>query len=183
MKWLRWVIILVVFIALVCTIAVAYHNIKTNDDFWTMSVGQALTILVAITITFWATQVRHDERKAKEHAETIINKIQQIIADERLFVINSKLDESGKKELQLLKRRLGNCVDRTKGYGKQLGFEKEADYIDSQFKEYRTLLDEHWEDFEYLAKSETSLTKLIDNIDSKCDQILLALYLGNSRKK
>lgn len=63
-----------------------------------------------------------------------------------------------------------------KEYGKQLGFQDDVKYIEEQFSEYKSLISEHLNDFDYLSKSETHLRKLSENIDSKCDQIIVKFY-------
>lgn len=40
----------------------------------------------------------------------------------------------------------------------------------------KLFISDHLNDFDYLSKSETHLRKLSENIDSKCDQIVVKLY-------
>lgn len=61
-------------------------------------------------------------------------------------------------------------------YGKQLGFQDDVKYIDEQFTEYKSFVSDHLNDLDYLSKSETQLRKYSENIDSKCDQIIVKFY-------
>jgi len=61
-------------------------------------------------------------------------------------------------------------------YGDEFGFKEEIRYIESELKQYKEFVSEHLTDYDYLSKSENQLRRYSDNIDSKCDQIIIKLY-------
>ena len=61
-------------------------------------------------------------------------------------------------------------------YSKSLGFEEDVKYIETEFKEYKEMVSEHIEDLDYLSKTESRFRRFSENIDSKCDVIILSLY-------
>ena len=76
----------------ILALGVAITSFICNDDFWKVNAAQALTLIVTICIAFWATQLKNDERKKKEHAEQLLRKIQTIVADEQFYSISSSCD-------------------------------------------------------------------------------------------
>lgn len=161
----------------VTTIGVGIYNIFYHDEFWNVSVAQVLTLLVTISIAFWATQFKNDQRSAKAHAEKVIAKIQSIVSCEEFFVfVPGNNEEDVKKNYRLSQRKFANCLNVLREYGSQLGFQDDVKYIDEQFTEYKSFVSDHLNDFDYLSKSEAQLRKYSENIDSKCDQIIVKFY-------
>jgi lipopolysaccharide export LptBFGC system permease protein LptF len=162
----------------VVTLGITVYNIIKNPTFFTASIGQIITIIVALWVAFWATQYKTDQRKAKENAECIIKKIQELVTDEHFYIIRaSEDDEETRKHITTINRKIANCISILVEYSKVLGFQDEAQYIASEFKEYKTLVSDYIEDFDYLSKSESRLRKFSENIDSKCDGIIVSLYV------
>lgn len=161
----------------IATVGVGIYNAFKNNSFWNVSIAQVLTLLVTISIAFWATQFKNDQRNAKAHAERIITKIQNLISCEVFYAFApSSNEEDVKKNYGISQRKFANCLNVLGEYGKQLGFQDDVKYIEEQFSQYKSFVSEHLNDFEYLSKSETHLRKFLENIDSKCDQIVVKLY-------
>jgi len=162
---------------LLLAIAVAITSFIYNADFWKVNAAQALTLILTICIAFWATQLKNDERKKKEHAEQILKKIQAIVANDEFNYVSEKSDPiETKKRMMMTFRSLNNSIDLLKKYGKELGFKSEAEYIEKEFKDYRDFVSDHITDVEYLNKSDSTLRKHSENIDNKCDIIIWRLY-------
>ncbi len=159
------------------TLGIGIYNLCVNDTFLEVSIAQVLTLLVAIMVAFWATQYKNDQRSAKAHAEKVIIKIQALVSEENFYTFTPGAgEEDAKKNFALRHRKIANCLTVLKDYSKQFGFEKEVEYIDSQFLEYREFVSEKLQDFNYLHASEAHLRRLSENIDSKCDQIVVKFY-------
>lgn len=161
----------------ILALGVAITSFICNDDFWKVNAAQALTLIVTICIAFWATQLKNDERKKKEHAEQLLRKIQTTVADEQFYSISSSCDVvEHKKRVTMSNRSLSNSIEMLKKYAETLGFKEGAEYIAKEFKEYKEFVSEHLEDVDYLSKSESTLKKHSENIYTKCDWIILELY-------
>lgn len=164
-------------IFLLFIISTGIYNFIKNDTFLYASVSQLLTLLLTLGIAFWATQYQNDRRKMKEHAESAIVKLQLLITEESFYLFNIDGDKDLiKKRTTLTNRRINNYIDIIKQYAKDLGFKDDVEYIETQFAEYKTIVSEHIEDLTYLSKSETQFRRFSENIDSKCDKIILSLY-------
>ena len=164
---------------LVATLGLGFYNFGCSS-FWKASAVQLLTPLIAICITFLATQFKNDQRKAKEHAESVAVKIQQMVSDERFCnfsgAINATEKTAVKNQVQITNRKISNCIDVLLKYGNQFKFKGDAEYIKREFERYRETVDTYLEDFDYLEKSAPLLKKYAANIDSKCDQVIVKLF-------
>ena len=148
-----------------------------NCNFWTVNISQLLTIIVAVLIAFWASQRKTDERRVKEQIEKITYKIQDVVTSPNFVQFDSSIgSENVTKMLNLNTRKINNCVTLLKEYSNIIDIKEEIDYISDQLTEYREFISEKTGDIEYLKKSETHLRKLSDNINTKCDFIILKLY-------
>ena len=175
MKKIAFLIIEVVLLALI--VAVSVYNAMHDDGFWNFSFPQALTLFVAIVFAFSASQFRTDERKLKEQAEKMVLKIQQIVNTTSFFSISGNGErEDTKKQNRMACRKLSNCIVVLKEYANKLNIGDEVEYIYNQYKEYNDFISDHLDDLDYLGKSESTLKKYADNIDSKCDQLVLKLF-------
>lgn len=166
-------------ILLLVTLVIGGINCN-NKGFWVVSAGQLLTPLCAICLTFFAAQLKTDQRETKKHAEALVEKIQGIVMDANFGKIPATISEDEKKNVQqqilMTNRKLNNSISYLVVYGEKLGFTNEADYIKTQFSTYRSLIDENINDFSELAKLKTRFKKHAENIDSKCDEIVVKLY-------
>lgn len=170
-------------ICLFLIIAVLLYNIiygiimGTLTDFFNVNLAQLLTPLIALLIAFWATQYKTDQRKAKEHAERIILSIQNIVTSEAFSIFPNKgnINEIC-RDISARNRKINNYLSVLDEYSKELNFIEEYNYIFSQFDEYRTIVGEHTSDLSYLSDTESQFKRFADNIDSKCEAIILKFY-------
>lgn len=177
MKIKNILVIIAVIILLVSTIVIGVYNGFNNSKFFDASISQVLTLVVTLGIAFWATQIKNDQRKIKDHAEIIIQKIQAVVTEDSFYFIYKTDDPiEVQKRISVTNRKLNNCIGILKQYGDRLGFSNDANYIEEEFKSYKTFISDHYTDLDYLEKSESTLRKHAENIDSKCDYIILSLY-------
>lgn len=173
MKKIITTILVIVFVSL--TIAIGICNWIHNDTFFTASVTQVLTLAITLGIAFWATQYKSDVRKMKEHAETVLRKIQILVSDELFYSIPAEGNiKDIQKQINATNRKITNCITILDEYAKTLDFN--MDYIRREFDTYKSRVGEHISDLEYLSKSENEFKRIAENIDSKCDYIILDLY-------
>lgn len=177
MKNRKRIYVIVAIVLLLAALSVGGYNIFANDSFWTVNVAQVLTLIITISIAFWATQFKNDQRRAKDHAERVIQKVQLLVTADRFYTFVPGVDIGEANKLHNISvRKLSNCIDILKMYGDEFGFKEEIRYIESELKQYKEFVSEHLTDYDYLSKSENQLRRYSENIDSKCDQIIIKLY-------
>lgn len=166
-------IILIILIIAACI----YSFFCTREIFLSFSLAQALTLLVAIGIAFHATQYRNDERKVKEQIEKVLEKMQSIVTDPSFYTFSMSDElEGAKNRNRMMIRKLSNCINVLSEYSKDCCLEKEIDYLWREYQAYNELVSNHINDIDYLVKSLDQLKLHAENIDSKCDYIIVILY-------
>lgn len=176
MRCKRVFAVILVISCLVAAITIGIVSLINYQHFWEASATQVLTLIVAICVAFWVTQFKTDVRKKKDHAEQLLKKIQTLATSETFCRVSITCDKDNhKKQIMINNRSLSNAIGLLQKYAKELRFVEDANYIESQFKEYRSFVSEHIEDIDYLSKSETTMRKYSENIDNKCDLIIMEL--------
>lgn len=163
-------------IGIVLSIFLLAVNIYANEDFLKASFVQCLPLLFTLVIVFGAAQYKNDFRKHKDHAERIIFKLQELVISEKFYKFDSDQNETREKEINTNNRKIQNYITILQEYAKQLNIDEGVEYISNEFKNYKILVGDHIKDFDYLAKSEKELQKYSENIDTKCEFIILQLY-------
>ena len=99
-----------------------------------------------------------------------------MVISEKFYKFDSDQNETREKEINTNNRKIQNYITILQEYAKQLNIDEGVEYISNEFKNYKTLVGDHIKDFDYLAKSEKELQKYSENIDTKCEFIILQLY-------
>ncbi len=175
-KDLTFWIVICLFAAVIIVSLINAFAIQVND-FFKISIGQSLTLIVAIVIAFWATQRKTDIRKIKEQVDIITSNIQGVVSssDFITFQISDQPDDV-QKRITMTIRKLKNSINVLNEYSKKIEIKDEVHYIEEQVKGYDDFVSVHISDLDYLSKSETHLRKYAENINSKCEYIILKLY-------
>lgn len=170
-------ILIISIISVFIVIDFVVNMFSNSENFWKSSFTQILSFIIAIGIAFWASQYKNDQRKGKEHVQTILIKLQEIVTNEKFYLISSTANQS---EIEITintnNRKINNYLTILDEYSKIFKFEDDFKYIHNEFEEYRTTTGNHIKDLDYLNKSYTELKRHSDNIDSKCNFIIMSLY-------
>lgn len=172
-------IVIAPYVLLAIIILIAIYNMfwSPGNGFWNASIAQLLTPLVAVCLTFLATQLKNDQREAKKHAEAIIEKIQATVSNEKFYYFKDFDDkEMLQNEIQMTNRKMSNCIEILVKYSINLGFKEDAEYIKGEFERYRELIDSSSANTESLSGLYLAFKNYAENISSKCDQICVKLY-------
>lgn len=154
-------------------VVLAGYNIKSYVKFFETPLYSILNLLVAVIFAYFFTQKKNDERKLKENAENLINKIQVKLNDPRAYKILSKEDAN---HLKIIQRDVDNIINILDSVKEKLNSVDEINYIKSNFLSYTEISGNHIEDIDYLVKSEKDLLNKITLIDNKLDFIKINFY-------
>ena len=136
-----------------------------NEEFYSASLIDIMTIGIAIFISFLITEYSDNKRRRNDCIEHVILEIEQMISDEE--IVNNK------SNMTLLKQ--ASCANRIK-YLKDAKFsdiEEDIKFIEQQFQEIRELYSNHKED---LASVKNDLERHQKLICDKCNKIRINLY-------
>lgn len=144
----------------------------SNCEFWSISICDCLTLIVAVVIAYYFTKSDNKSTKKREIIESILDKMQLQINQPRYY----ELKETDEKDLYMMKRTINNKIALLEKSAKKIKIDTDIKYIKEKFNDYRSLIDEHITDKDYLVKSEKELRKILMLIDDKIDEIKLKLY-------
>ncbi|MGL5150946.1 MAG: hypothetical protein ACRC7N_10300 [Clostridium sp.] len=157
----------------VIVIWLIYYNMRYNSNFFDTPSYAIINIGIAIGVAYYLTQRKNDERKLKEKAEEIINKIQRDINDNRSYEINKQEDI---KWCLIIHRQINNRIEILENLSDKLQVYEDVEYIRKNFNNYKELFGNHVNDLTYLKKSKVDFIKFTSNMDYKLDVIKIKLY-------
>lgn len=165
--------ILFVLLFLVFIIILAICNIKHNEDFFKIPLYNILNLFIAVVIAYYLTQRKNDERKLKEKAEELIDKIQNKLNSGQAYNITSSEDIA---YVLLMHRSISNWLRLLEKLKDKLKFKNELAYINENFRSYKEFIGNHVSDLDYLSKSRKELENYILLMDNKLDEIKISMY-------
>ena len=174
----KLIIPVVVFCALVIGSGVVSwcHN---PFQFWTFSIANCLTLLVAVLLSFFYAQRQAEidrnqaeQRKQKDAAIRLLEALEATILSQSAYVVSK---ENGPEPLTMTKRRMSNYIETIKKNATDFGIEKEIGLIEERFKEYSDTIGNHIDDLEYLEKSRMELLRPLEIIQAKIYDAIFVL--------
>lgn len=165
-------ILLVIFA--VCIVLVAVISAVRNlDDFLSVNIFNLLTLLVALVFTYYFNQQKQKHRRFHDSAVKILESIQKIIVND--FICKGFNDHSIKELIQSM-RIVRNKLDVLKKVEKNLNIAAEIEYLDNNFNNYKSIIDNHINDYDYLEKSVDDLNNFMSLLDSKITETIVKIY-------
>lgn len=157
--------IFLVFFVCIC-IGLGIHNFNTNSEFLKTPLSTIVTILIAVIVSYFLVQKKTDDRRKNEKIDKLLYKIQDIILEEDFLVA-----EKG----SLIKQR--SIVNKIQYLQENIDnkFENDVCRIREQFDILREFYSEHYQDEEYMKKSQNELMNYIRLVDDACDKIHMKL--------
>lgn len=164
-------------IAMVLFIVVisGYNLYLSKLDFFKLNFAQGATLLVAIMIAYFANQINTNKRKIKENIERIALDIQKY-TDNNKYYDFSENSENKIAEYLIMQRKIKNYIFILKKYSKKEGINKYIEYIENEFNTYNELVSENQNDIGYLKKSKNILINKLQNVSTKCNEMIADLY-------
>ena len=147
-----------------------YYNINNNEDFFIAPLYSIITIIIALVFTFFFNQVLIEKRRKKENLLRIVQKT-IVELDSPCLIIKSRNDIAATRLLQQSIRNHIKMLLENKLFSQK---NKELlELVEKDFNDYWDLISEHITDLNYLKKSESTLSKHIQNAKNKLDIISL----------
>lgn len=138
---------------------------RKNEEFYSASLIDVMTIGIAIFISFLITQYGDNKRRRNDCIEHVILEIERMVSDEEIV--------DSKSNMTLLKQ--ASCANRIK-YLKDAKFsdiEEDIEFIEQQFQEIRDLYSNHKDD---LLTVKNDLERHQKLICDKCNKVRINLY-------
>ena len=166
-------IIFIIFAVVVIFVAGYNALIVKNKEFWTFSFTSCATMLITLIVTYYFTKINQDEINKKEAYIRILNKMQEIVCDKALYMINTETDIN---VVLMKKRDLSNYFNLIKNYGKKFQLENEIKCIEPLVQEYTEFLGENTSNLENLKNNSNALKRPLSIIDNKISEMIIKMY-------
>lgn len=159
-------------IAFIVILGIAIYNGFNNSDFWEISIGPVITLLIAIILSYYLTQRKNDKTHVNEKIDHLVYKIQDTILEDTFL---SAENEQIQRTNLINHKIIANKINQLKEICKDQKVIENLTHIEREFSELREFYGEHYKDTEYMKKSDAQLKNYVAQIDNYCDAIHILL--------
>lgn len=171
-KYLQNIIFIIIAGAVI--LVAAYNVLIVKDkEFWSFSFTSCATMLITLIVTYYFTKINQDEINKKEAYIRVLNKMQEIVCDKALYMIDADTDIN---VVLMKKRDLSNCFNLIKTYGVKFQLENEIKCMEPLVQEYTEFLGENTSNLENLQKNSNALKRPLSIIDTKISEMIIKMY-------
>lgn len=156
----------------ICFAVFVIYNIVHNEDFWSASAVNIITILIAVVISYFFVQRKNDRRKQKEILLDLINKLRLLIDSEGTYDFTGQ----SREEIMMRNRDIRNKVEILTNLQAVFGIEDDMKFIQERIEEYLTLIGDHSMDLDYLIKSKKELKRPLMLISTRLVSMSINLF-------
>lgn len=154
---------------------VLIFNIHFNGykNFLMFNIGNVITWLIAIYITYLLTQKRLDDRNLINKYDNVLKIIIQTVSDER-FIKCKKGEDVDFVGVQ--KEYVSNCITVLEKINCTDTIKTKINDIRKEFTTYEEIFDQHKSNIQKLHDNETLFVKKINLIKKYCLEVQIELY-------
>lgn len=145
-------------------------------DFWSISVGEIVTIFIAIFIVYIASTFKDNENKIKSLVEYELDQLRKLSDECVLFDLKIIGIEKYKNEVNMFFTRVDNKITILEKKAKELNYLEGIAYISEELKELQDFVSDKIEDFNYLCESVTVFKKHLNKVSDKALEIIFSFY-------
>ncbi len=149
------------------------YGVKNTTNFFETSVSTFITVSAAVFVTFFLTQSKNDDRNTKDLVFKVIDQIQEFSHEAKSVNFQSIPDQ---KDMLLQIRRMRSKTHLLNLYSERYHYQTASKELLDYFEKYQELFDNHFQDLDYLQKSDQEIARWMENIDTRCDSIRIKLY-------
>lgn len=177
MKNKKKILFAVVFLLIVVAIIGAIFSWHEScENFWTISVGELLTIFIAIFIAYVASTLKDNENKVKSLVERELNQLRDLADNCVLYNLQAIGRPDYEREINMFFTRVDNIIGILEKKAKELDYFEHIRYIINEVKELQDFVSDKIKDFEYLCCSTTLFKKHLNKVSSKALEIIFNFY-------
>lgn len=173
MKGKKGNIAIVIIGSMILLCLLGYNVYAKGKVFFEASIYQIISLMFALLITFFLTQMKNDERRKLDMLDKMLIDIQKDLNDENIL----KFETEDERSMALLHQK--SVANRLKYLVDNNLFpelEEEIKYIDNEIGHLRDMYGEHMTDMEYMRKSKKQFTLYITNVEDKIFLAHLKLF-------
>lgn len=177
MKSKKALVFVVIMVVIAITIVGAVLSWKNNwQVFWSISVGEVITILVAVFIAYIASQFKENEKKIKSYIEKELIELRNLADGNVLYNLQTIGKTRYKQEINLFFTKLDNIIAALEKKENEFKYKNEVKYLENEIKELHDFVSEKIEKYDCLCESVVIYKKHLNKISDKSLEIIFSLY-------
>lgn len=177
MKSKKALVFVVIIVVITITIIGAILSWKNNwQVFWSISIGEVITILVAVFIAYIASQFKENENKIKSYIEKELLELRKLAVENVLYDLQTIGKTRYKQEINLFFTKLDNIIAALEKKENEFKYKNEVKYLENEIKELHDFVSEKIEKYDYLCESIVIYKKHLNKISDKSLEIIFSLY-------
>lgn len=146
------------------------------QGFWSITIGELVTIFIAVFIAYIASTFKDNENKIKSYVEQELNRLRYLADESILYNLPTVGEKNYAKEINLFFTKIDNIIAAIEKKKAEFKYVSEIEYISNECKELHEFVSEKIEDFSYLCNSSTVYKKHLNKISDKALEIIFLLY-------
>ena len=177
------IVVATVATCILCAVIVGvgiYCWAKNSQAFFSLSVANCLTLLVAVLLSFFYVQkqaandrTKADLRKQKDAAIRLLEALESAIKSQSAHTLP---DDGNTESLLMTKRRISNFIQTLKKNADTFQINEELQMIEERFTEYSEIIGERMNDLEYFRKSQKDIQRPLLVMEAKIYDLIFTLY-------
>lgn len=177
MKSKKVLVFAVVMVVIAITVVGTVLSWKNNwQAFWSISVGEVITILVAVFIAYIASQYKENENRIKSYIEKELIELRNLADGNVLYNLQTIGKIRYKQEINLFFTKLDNIIAALEKKENEFKYKNEVKYLENEIKELHDFVSEKIEKYDYLCESVVIYKKHLNKISDKSLEIIFSLY-------
>lgn len=173
-RWGLKIGVLVIMVIIAVSICAEYcGNLPLWIKYFTVPFYNILSIFVAIYISYYLVQNRTDKRRLNDIINKIIDRLFEVLSDDRLHTIKTKEDIDF---VRITQKRIINQIELLEKNLSNDAMLENVKYMKEQFTAYWDLISNHIGDVEHLGKSQKDLLNYITNMEGRLSALMILLY-------
>ncbi len=155
-----------------CVIGLMLINIIGHKDgFWGTSFLDILEVLILLYVSYYLVQKGNATDRKKEKIDLVISEIQKRILDSELISVGNKTE---RLITRIKLRSISNLIKFVKDNVNEK-LQRKLEYVEEQNNFLMALYIDHFDDVDYIEKTQANFQRIISNISDKLVEIHLEL--------
>ena len=159
-------IIIISFFSLSVVALMVFRIINKDPDFWKINISDCIEVFILIFVSYYLVDRQNDEDRHKERVLETIAKIQNTLLDPNFINVDSG-DDKNVTKVKLT--RINNLVEIIKDDLSKYSEDSSA-IVSDVSNLYATAMD-HIDDVDFIEKYKPDIYRLVNNIDTKLENI------------
>ena len=169
----KWHLAIIATVLALLIIALGIVNIACcNDEFWSVSAFDCLSLLIVVGVSFFIVERQTDKRKQKELFISLLEALKALTEEKKSY----DFSDSSQEEVLMRMREIRLKLQLIKEYSKKFGIQKDYEFLNEKFEEYQTVIDNHPSDMVLLSKLHKELYRPLNLMSQRIFEIMIALY-------